>query len=1036
MVYDLWPTNPRGLNPPLHRLKPGKALYFQEIGVAILRKYRITLALNLGARTYGLRVWSYRSITCHITQSYHVLLNIRLSLMDIWGSKHPTKLIYEEGKCGSAHSFELMSFRPRKRRGGQVPAPLVGVPLPSEQAGVERKLSLVGVLAVPDPNGIFGAPRVTRFPPKPNKTNRRDCWDSTDNSFCFALFYCLKEMILMEEATILVLLVFSLHMQKIYTAEVDIISDSSFLTENDTLVSPARTFELGFFNPGSSDNTYVGIWYKKISVKTVVWVANRDYPITNVSSSILRIDSVGNLVLKNYTDHVVWSSNSTSSGNATAQLYDSGNLVITDGNSMKILWESFDHPTDTFLPGMKIGKNYLTGAEWHLTSWKSIHDPAIGEFIFSVDTHGYPHVVIRDGLEVKSRAGPWNGERFSGSPFTSMNTYFPYNMNINEKEAVFNLVYTSVITKITLTSSGNLEFLVWQEDKKTWKVIAIVPRDICDTYKICGPYGSCNTEDGQKCSCLDEAKFEPINKRGWVTGDWTGGCVRRIPLDCKNGTDGFIKYSNVKLPDTQTSWFNNTMSLTECKAICLQNCTCMAYANTDIRGEGSGCLLWFNDLLDIRACSNSKGGQDIFVRMASSELDHALDSSVFKKDGGTNIKIILIGVFLAVFVISLSTWLWYAWRKRHLSPQTEEGGSLNVGESGTEAMELPLFSFSRVSKATADFSLDNKLGEGGFGPVYKGMLEDGQEIAVKRLSNTSSQGINEFMNEVICISKLQHRNLVKLLGCSIDGDEKLLIYEFMPNRSLDQFIFGQYHIISIKSTIVTYYDKRKSALLDWTKRLDIIKGIARGLLYLHQDSRLRIIHRDLKASNILLDVDMNPKISDFGIARSFGGNETEANTERVVGTYGYMSPEYALDGLFSIKSDVFSFGVLVLEIVSGKRNRGFVHSEHNNNLIGHAWRMHSEGKSMELLDSNFAEASNPSEVLRSIEVGLLCVQQSPEDRPNMSSVVFMLGNEGALPKPKQPAFFTDRNLPGTGFSSASYPTSSSNELTFTEIAAR
>ncbi|GJX90304.1 G-type lectin S-receptor-like serine/threonine-protein kinase [Tanacetum coccineum] len=820
----------------------------------------------------------------------------------------------------------------------------------------------------------------------------------------------LKEMISMEEATILVLLVFSLHMQKIYTAEITSISDSSFLTESDTLVSPGRIFELGFFKLGSSDNTYVGIWYKKISVKTVVWVANRDYPLTNVSSSsMLTIDSLGDLVLKSDTDHVVWSSNSTSSGNnATARLNDSGNLVITDGNSMKILWESFDYPTDTNLPGMKCGKNYLTGKEWHLTSWKSIHDPAIGNFTWGMDTRGYPHFVLKDGLEVKFRDGPWNGERFSGSVWPSINTYFSYNAVINEKEAVisFTQLNDSVISKATLTYSGNLERSVWQEDKKIWE-----PKDTCDTYKICGPYGSCNYEDTQKCSCLDEAKFEPINKRGWVRGDWTRGCVRRIPLDCKNGTDGFIKYSNVKLPDTQTSWFNNTMSLSECKAICLQNCTCTAYANTDIRGEGSGCLLWFNDLLDIRAW---KGGQGIFVRMASSELDHALTPSVFKKDG-----IILIGVFLVVFVISLSTWLWYAWRKRHLSPQVEEG------ESGREAieMELPLFSFSIVAKATANFSLDNKLGEGGFGPVYKGMLEDGREIAVKRLSKTSTQGPDEFMNEVICISKLQHRNLVKLLGCSIMGDEKLLIYEYMPNRSLDEFIF----------------DKRQSTTLDWTKRLNIIKGIARGLLYLHQDSRLRIIHRDLKASNILLDLDMNPKISDFGIARSFGGNETEASTERVVGTYGYMSPEYALDGLFSIKSDVFSFGVLVLEIVTGKKNRGFVHSEHKNNLIGHAWTMHSEGKSMELLDSSVAEASNASEVLRSMEVGLLCVQQSPDDRPNMSSVVFMLGNEGnegALPKPKQPAFFTDRNLLGTDFSSISYPTSSSNNLTFTEIAAR
>ncbi|GJV68584.1 elongation factor 2 [Tanacetum coccineum] len=677
-------------------------------------------------------------------------------------------------------------------------------------------------------------------------------------------------------------------------SEIDIISESSFLTENDTWFLLQEHL----------------IWD---SSKPVVWVANRDYPLTNVSSSMIRIVSMGNLVLMNNTDNVVWSSNTTSSRNATAQLLDTGNLVITDGNHMNIIWQSFDYPTDTNLPGMKLGKE--GSAEWHLSSWKSSEDPATGEYTWSADTRGYPQFLLRDGLgAVKFRHGPWimsNGV-FSGLPGHQITRSLH-----------------SVISKSTLNSTGFLERSVWLEDEKRWEVIVRVPKDDCDTYKICGAYGICNIADAQRCSCLDEAKFEPKNKRGWETGNWAGGCVRRIPLDCKNGTDGFIK--------------------------------CMAYANTDIRDEGSGCLLWFNELLDIKASSNRD--QDIFVRMAYSEL----------------------------------------------------------GESGRQAMDdLPLFSFARVAEATATFSSNNKLGEGGFGPVYKGMLEDGQEIAAKRLSKTSSQGIDEFMNEVVCISKLQHRNLVKLLGCSIEGDEKLLIYEYMPNRSLDEFLF----------------DKTRSTLVDWSMRLNIIKGIARGLLNLHQDSRLRIIHRDLKASNILLDLDMNPKISDFGIARSFGGNETQASTERVVGTYGYMSPEYALDGLFSIKSDVFSYGVLVLEIVTGKRNRGFVHSEHNDNLIGHAWRMHSEGKAMELVDSSFAESSNPSEVLRSIEVGLLCVQQCPEDRPNMSSVVLMLGNEGALPKPKQPAFFTEKNLLRTDFSSVSYPTSSSNDLTVTEIVAR
>ncbi|XP_059591525.1 G-type lectin S-receptor-like serine/threonine-protein kinase SD1-1 [Vitis vinifera] len=355
----------------------------------------------------------------------------------------------------------------------------------------------------------------------------------------------------------------------------------------------------------------------------------------------------------------------------------------------------------------------------------------------------------------------------------------------------------------------------------------------------------------------------------------------------------------------------------------------IAKKGNDIRKGGSGCLIWFGDLIDIREFTGD-AATDIYIRMSASEL--GLD------------------------------------RKKE------------------EDLDLPLFDLAIVASATNNFSKANMIGKGGFGSVYKGILSTGQEIAVKRLSNNSGQRLQEFKNEVILIAKLQHLNLVRLLGCCIAEEERMLIYEYLPNKSLDYIIF---------------YPKRNTTLA-WQKRFDIAIGVARVLLYLHRDSRLRIIHRDLKTSNILLDTDLNPKISDFGIVRIFERDQTEAKTERVVGTFGYMSPEYAFYGKFSVKSDVFSMGVLLLEIVSGRKNRGFHHSDHPQNLLGHAWLLWTEDKALELMDQCLKDSCVESQVLRCIQVGLLCVQKCLADRPTMSSVVFMLGNEEAvLPQPKQ-----------------------------------
>ncbi|KAH9667338.1 Receptor-like serine/threonine-protein kinase [Citrus sinensis] len=338
-----------------------------------------------------------------------------------------------------------------------------------------------------------------------------------------------------------------------------------------------------------------------------------------------------------------------------------------------------------------------------------------------------------------------------------------------------------------------------------------------------------------------------------------------------------------------------------------------------------------------------------------------------------------------------------------------------------EVDQFPLFSFSSVSTATNKFSDANKLGEGGFGPVYKGVLKKGDEIAVKRLSGRSGQGLREMKNEASVIAKVQHKNLVRLLGCCIDRDEKILIYEYMPNKSLDFFLF----------------DPTKRMLLDWVTRVQIIEGIAQGLLYLHQYSRVRIIHRDLKASNILLDKDMNPKISDFGMARICGGNELQANTSRIVGTYGYMSPEYALEGIFSIKSDVFSFGVLLLEIVSGKKNTGLYRTD-SLNLLGYAWDLWTSNRTLELIDPILEdEYSSKQMLLRYANIALLCVQESADDRPTMNDVVSMLTNEAAtLLPPKQPAFSYVRNTVTSTSSTGKTEDCSINQVTISLLEAR
>ncbi|KAL1289347.1 receptor-like serine/threonine-protein kinase SD1-8 isoform X6 [Arachis ipaensis] len=826
----------------------------------------------------------------------------------------------------------------------------------------------------------------------------------------------------------LIILVISFFFFITPSTSLDTLTGTQILTTNQTLLSKNQTFVLGFFR-GSNTNYYLGIWYNNINPRTIVWVANRDNPVDN-STGHLKIGDNGNFVLLNSSGKPAWSSNQTSAKNPVLQLLDTGNLVLKDSSDKtnnNYLWQSFDYPTDTVLPGMKIGWNLDTGTEKHLTSWKVTgEDPSSGDFTMKLDYHGLPEAFLRKNQTIIFRTGPWNGEGYSGIPAMKNNIDgLKFNFTYDEHSVwySFSITEPSLLPRIIVTSDTDGEFQRYMWIQGSWNKFWYQPADQCDYYRQCGPYGVCDENASSICKCMQG--FRPKNQEAWNLRDGSDGCVRNTVLNCS--TDKFLHLEHTKLPETSSVFVNKSMTLDECGSLCKRNCSCTAYANIDIRNGGSGCVMWLGQLIDTRVYSTD--GQDLYVRLAAADIGSTSSNKNHR-------AVLDIGITLSALVLVLGlVAICYLRKKRKqrsigivhrnhdwLTNEVVPSRRYLGDERNMDGLELPMFDFDTLMMATNNFSQDNKLGEGGFGSVYRGRLIKGQEIAVKRLSEDSGQGIEEFKNEVKLIVKLQHRNLVRLLGCCIEKDEKILVYEYMKNRSLDSILF----------------DKSKRTLLDWERRYNIIYGMARGLLYLHQDSRFRIIHRDLKTSNILLDNEMNPKISDFGMARIFGKDQMQAKTLRIVGTYGYMSPEYAMDGNFSIKSDVFSFGVMVLEIVTGKKNREFYSENDELNLLGNVWKHWHEGTALSLLDPSIDNLYTEAEVVKCIHIGLLCVQEHAEDRPTMSSVVLMLSSEApSMPNPKNPGFSTwKKHLQIDSSSNKQDETWSVNQVTITMLDAR
>ncbi|XP_044977953.1 G-type lectin S-receptor-like serine/threonine-protein kinase At2g19130 isoform X2 [Hordeum vulgare subsp. vulgare] len=756
-------------------------------------------------------------------------------------------------------------------------------------------------------------------------------------------------------------------------ADPDTVAVSRPLSGGHRLVSKRGKFALGFFQPGSSQSWYLGIWYNQISKHTTVWVANRDAPVSDPASSQLSISSDGNMVLLHgdpVKSPVLWSTDvaGIASRSTVGVLLDTGNLVLTDAsNTSVVLWQSFDHFGDTWLPGGKLGRNKRTGEVTRLFAWKGYDDPAPGVFALELDPNGTSQYLLNwNGSMEYWTSGNWTDDGFTGVPelkaySNAPNSQYKFGYVDGEDESYFlyDVKDEAVVTRFLVDVTGQIKFLTWVESAGEWILFWTQPKVQCDVYALCGAFAACVENELPSCRCL--RGFRERRSLAWLQGDHAEGCVRDTALQqCGRGggaqgatrqtknDDGFYSMPNVRLP-SDARGVAAAATARDCEVACLGDCFCTAYS------YNGSCWLWHGGLVNLQSTSSTGtggGSGTILIRLAASELTGT---------GRTRTLIIALAVVAAaVAAVTVAVLVSvFVLRRRRVKAQ----GRVVEGS-------LMAFTYRDMQSVTNNFS--DKLGGGSFGSVFKGSLPDATAmlVAVKKLEGVR-QGEKQFRAEVSTIGTIQHVNLIRLLGFCSEGRRRLLVYEHMPNGSLDRHLFGP---------------SPGHGILSWEKRYQIALGIARGLDYLHEKCRDCIIHCDIKPENILLDDAFAVKVADFGLAKLMGRDISRVLTT-MRGTVGYLAPEWITGTAITAKADVFSYGMLLFEIVSGRRNVeqrpdgtvDFFPSTAASRLL--------DGDVKSTVDRQLDGDADIAEVERACKVACWCVQDEEGERPSMGTVV-------------------------------------------------